>query len=454
VTHFRAIPCLLMLSKLYDEDQRTAVIRDVSTTVVAPLLFSYVCWILQKCQAAGISTLYFCSREGQILKRIADVILCKFKLPVTTVYLFVSRQSLHLAAIDRIDTPALKWLLNPYAPVTLQSILTRAGFANSDIQRLAEKYFTNIDPTVVLSKNLKRSAVNVLRGEPLSDMVLNGAAAQRQLALLYFRRIGLVEAPSFGLVDIGWLATLQQSLARILMHVDPEAPKKINGFYFGLRGRPNEAQIGRVHAFCGEGSLAQSWFRASAVNEAVIEAFTAADHGSVRRYACDESGDAVAELLQAENVEAIVWGLAIHQQSILKYVHEQLDEFTRQNQSPIDRVGSIAPRALGELKRFVTRPSQIEAEIYGQFPHPWDSTRHDRFIDLAPPLDRMDLISLLLTGKARFPIGWLHGSLRRSPSTPIVGWLLKTGHVVVKFLTLRVEAVIDTRRRHRDTRKS
>ena len=56
-----------------------------------PLFFGYVKWILDDCIDGGISDIYFLSRDGYILKKVADIIISHNELKIKTHYLYSSR---------------------------------------------------------------------------------------------------------------------------------------------------------------------------------------------------------------------------------------------------------------------------------------------------------------------------------------------------------------------------
>lgn len=59
----------------------------------ACFLLPYVCWILEQASKKEISDLYFISRDGYVLKRMADIIIQNMELAIKTHYLYGSRES-------------------------------------------------------------------------------------------------------------------------------------------------------------------------------------------------------------------------------------------------------------------------------------------------------------------------------------------------------------------------
>ena len=58
---------------------------------VAPILYTYIKWVLRQCEGLGIKHIYFVARDGYILKEIADKIIVDNKF--ITHYFYTSRQA-------------------------------------------------------------------------------------------------------------------------------------------------------------------------------------------------------------------------------------------------------------------------------------------------------------------------------------------------------------------------
>ena len=58
-----------------------------------PILYPYVCWVLENAERKNVSDLYFIARDGFILKHIAEVIIKNSNLHIQTHYLYGSREA-------------------------------------------------------------------------------------------------------------------------------------------------------------------------------------------------------------------------------------------------------------------------------------------------------------------------------------------------------------------------
>ena len=77
---------------------------DFVIDYVAPLFVSYIDWVVRDAIDKGFQTLYFVSRDGHHLKRIADAIIKKSNLNLKTKYIYASRRVWRVPSyIDSVD---------------------------------------------------------------------------------------------------------------------------------------------------------------------------------------------------------------------------------------------------------------------------------------------------------------------------------------------------------------
>ena len=99
--------------------QKQMDLYTLSRQKVAPVLYGYVCWVLKEAEKRGICTLYFLSRDGYILRKIAQQICEKKKMRIECRYLYCSRASLRMPAYHLIGEEAYRLLFQGGYHVTL-----------------------------------------------------------------------------------------------------------------------------------------------------------------------------------------------------------------------------------------------------------------------------------------------------------------------------------------------
>ncbi len=70
--------------------------ESVGASIGFEVLYPYVRWILDKCIESEVTDLFFVARDGYILKRIADTVIDAYEYPITTHYIYGSREAWHL----------------------------------------------------------------------------------------------------------------------------------------------------------------------------------------------------------------------------------------------------------------------------------------------------------------------------------------------------------------------
>ena len=104
------------------------------TDYVAPLFVSYVDWAVWDALRRGFTTLYFVSRDGHPLKRIADALIEEHGWPVKTKYIYTSRRVLRVPSyIDEIDDECWANYGGNFNDIrTKEKFLTAAGFESEE----------------------------------------------------------------------------------------------------------------------------------------------------------------------------------------------------------------------------------------------------------------------------------------------------------------------------------
>lgn len=126
--------------------------RAVGANISGPVFYPYVRWVLETAKAQGVETLYFLSRDGQLLCRIAEAVRGRDATFPDCRYLYGSRQA---------------WL-------------------------------------------------GALRNGELAEMVARSSQERHAVAHDYLVQEGLVGKRRIGVVDIGWKGSMQGMLENIL----------------------------------------------------------------------------------------------------------------------------------------------------------------------------------------------------------------------------------------------
>lgn len=197
--------------------------EDFGYAIAGPMFFGFAKWVAESALKDGVETLYFLSRDGDIVKRCYDAISVNYDNAPQAVYLKASRRALSVASIfsrqDLVD------LLDVNFTPTPISLLMQNRFGIKDISTdvYAEAGFYNSDECADIKVN-KENIVRLI--DLVCDEILRNAAEERDALLGYYAEQGLLQDKRHAVVDIGHNGTLQASISRLTNS------NALSGYYF------------------------------------------------------------------------------------------------------------------------------------------------------------------------------------------------------------------------------
>jgi hypothetical protein len=381
---------LARLACPYGDDHRRT-IWATGASVAGPILTGYVAWLLHDARSRGLNRVYFVSRDGQILLRIARRICQKLAVPLDCRYLYGSRQAWHLPAIESLGAFEYDWILAPTDFLSAAAVLGRVSLspleAEAELEEIGlgpEAWQRNLDAT-------ERHRLGAcLRSGQLKGKILSKAGEKRQDAIRYLHQEGLFDAVPYAVVDIGWNGRLQRSLGTIIALGGHD--RRLVGYYFGLRARVDPRPHDELNAYLWDGAESLPYGTVGFQTRTLMEIFAAADHGGVVGY--QDSGEPRPVLAAEKNRAAMEWGVAIQQEGIVGFV-DALDATALEGLASPEWRGPWA----GLLRQFFLHPAPAEARAYGRFPVAEDQNEVLQQ-SLARPFTVRDAFRALVRGTA------------------------------------------------------
>ena len=388
-------------------DPRAAAIRDVAAGVAAPMLASYVLWVLLDARARGLERLYFLARDGQVLGELAAGLAPRLGVPIECRYLYASRQT-WVRDLAPLPPEGQGWLWYGARPgaVTAGDILARLGGDPALGAALAELGF---DPGRPLDAGGMARLRAALASEAFAAERAPLRAAARARLVAYLRQEGVLDGEPFGVVDLGWRGSLHASLCGLLAE---EGLAPAHGYLLGIEagGSATWAHLRQGYLFDLDRE-AGGLFAPIADQRAYLEVFAAADHGTLLGYR-DEGGRMRPELARGFAARVRAWGLPTMRGALLAAAAalplEGVDA---------ERVAAMRAPIRALLAAFWTAPTPAEARAWGGFPLDLGEGRGSRAAPLAAPFGPRDLARLLgrrgsLKKDEHF---WVEGALAMSP---------------------------------------
>lgn len=218
------------------QKENTAPLGRVTAQVTAPVLYGYVWHVLEQAERMGLKRLYFLSRDGYVMWKIAQEIAGVCPVSLDLRYLYCSESSLRLPCTCRLDEEeGISLLLKPGGTRTLRHVGNRAQLTAEERAVLYEELSAKEeDERRLLSEEAYASLCAALRRSVTFRRMAAAHAREAYTAVRgYLEQEGLADGTPAGIVDAGWTSTVQRSLRRILDDLPP-----LTGFYFGLIESP------------------------------------------------------------------------------------------------------------------------------------------------------------------------------------------------------------------------
>lgn len=117
-------------------------LREVAAGVASPIVVGFTLWVLRRAESLGLNRLYFLSRDGQILVRIANCLAQKLNINIKVIYLYGSRQAWLLPSLTSIQIEKLNAIFNLENEVDYLSpriIFSRFSISPSEIKSSLKK---------------------------------------------------------------------------------------------------------------------------------------------------------------------------------------------------------------------------------------------------------------------------------------------------------------------------
>lgn len=271
----------------------------IGFTVAGPLILSFVQWLAKKAATDGIQRFYFLAREGQILKLVYDQWVSNTANAIASDYLVLSRRAITVPMISNLDD-IFQIARAQSSPNHLSEFLQeRYGL------KLSHEEYKDFVRRGLWQKNKLVSVEdeNIDHLKPvlqaLETRILANAQTEHPGLLAYLDKLSLGMISKSAIVDIGYSATIQGYLNRLMNHT-------IHGYYL--------MTVERAQKISSQyDAIAQGYF-AHHINPKVnappmfiksfsLEKLLSSDDAQIVCYRRTDSGDIVPEFRQLADEE-------------------------------------------------------------------------------------------------------------------------------------------------------
>lgn len=392
--------------------------QAVYDTVFAPVLISFVEWVLEEAQRRGIKRLYFLARDGYQMFQAAKALCEAGAVDIECRYLYGSRYAWRMPLFALEGDTCLDKLCRGGIDVTFEKVMRRGGLTDAEALTVAEELGRKERYREVLSYNeVMRLKQPLKESKYFLRYVYAHSKEAYKATLGYLKQEGLFDSTKYAIVDSGWTGSMQQTLQRLLQQCGVQ--REIEGFYFGMYEYPQGVNSEGYHTFYfgpKEGIVRKVYF-----SNCLYEAVFSAPHGMTVAYE-EKDGCYIPVLgnvysLNQKDMERMIARL---EQFLTVYV-----PLRKEGVAVDSRTGERRQLVYRLLRNFMGTPEKEEAEVYGTLLFSDDVTE-DYTQEVAVTLTPEEIKNQRFLNKACIMLGlkkgelhdsaWPEGSIARSGS--------------------------------------
>ncbi|MGV3710562.1 MAG: hypothetical protein ACO1Q7_17155 [Gemmatimonas sp.] len=329
-------------------------------SVAGPLLVGFSWWLQEKMREDGVKRAYFMLRDGDVLKRIYDVLMEGNPNAIPSALLESSRRAFMLPALGPSAPSLTSQLFVSENPRPVREFLERLRIKTDDLtSAFLQAGFTSPDQIVGSDQVDKLS--RLFANAKVMQRISARAAEERALLMDYLKQEGVAGNDRVALVDIGWNATIQKSLN----HAANTAGVKndVVGYYLGTFAPAQRDAISPMRGYVCDLGQPIERFRPIVEFRQLIEFICTSARGSLLHFARDGK-KVVPVVAEPDHNET--------QMQAIRELHEGAVDYAMlmREEGKIFGINALDPRsASAPLLRLMERPTDEEARIIGAIQH-------------------------------------------------------------------------------------
>lgn len=249
-----------------------------------PNFFTYIVWVLKKAVAQKLTTLYFVSGEGYLLKAIAELVISHYKLPISCQYLYCAKECLAMASYDLTNDGEEAEIFKSGCGISPWVLMERTFLPEQDRENIFNDicFNSNNQHIVLTNRGRKRFVKRLLRSRLFKRLVNERSASLFPNAQGYFLQEGLGNGKNAAVVSLGYDTSMQHTINLILQISGVEVENLPLWFYYGAYSDKNS--VADKYQCCYFKPYSPINLKAK-YNRYIIDNFTAAPHREIIGYA-------------------------------------------------------------------------------------------------------------------------------------------------------------------------
>lgn len=396
--------------------------EEIYLNIFAPLASVFVEWCINQAVSSGKKRLYFLARDSYPMYVMA-LRLCKIRnINVDIRILSVSRYALRLPEYHLLFEEAIDGIVIGGIDVTLRKIFRRAGLTDEEGDKVAASLGLHMEEEKILDYgNIMELKCKLRKSDIFLKYIYKHSCEAYPAAIGYMEQMGMLDNVPYGLVDSGWMGTLQKAITNLIRVKKPDFVTE--GYYFGLYGLPEGVNIKNYHCFyfSPHSGLRRKVYFSNCLFETVFSqacgmtlGYEIKGEGEVKDYIPKKSKKGNPNSRQlSRNLTVLMRYTDIYGRITLKMSEEEKDRICKKNAAVCDLL----------LKNFMGKPDRLSVEIYGNSLF-CDDMLDGSFLKVARDMTPYDIKNHRLMRKIAVMLGikrkefhdsaWIEGSIVRA----------------------------------------
>jgi predicted HAD superfamily hydrolase len=162
----------------------------------------------------GVSELFFCSKEGEFLKKIFVQYQkqCFGEQIIQSHYLLVSRKATFICSLDSIESEDFSRLFCNYSDISFKEFLLSLNFSEETAQNICKVHSLEYEKKIQNLKN-KRKFEGLIASHVFREQYETHRLEQKKNFQRYIQGFGApIEKNGIALVDVGWKGSIQNNI--------------------------------------------------------------------------------------------------------------------------------------------------------------------------------------------------------------------------------------------------
>lgn len=345
---------------------------ELGLSLAAPMLIPYVSWVLEQSVRLNINRLYFISRDGFVLKGIADKIISNLNLDIKTEYVYGSREAWRLPSLNEDNFDIINY------------VFTEKWYLKS-VEGLAERFAITLDELSQFLpskyKNYKKYLTfkdvsliqNLLENKDFMNLILSKNSERKKRLLAYIHQTFDFSDDNFALVDLQGSGVTQKNLASL---INTFYQKPIKCFYSRLTPSIPTINDKYVNIYIEFPNKDYTHF--------IRELFCRALHGQTVDYKIVDG--AAAPVIKGDAVSLKKWGYQDFIDGIFAFIETY---FNYRNQN--EKLPAKLDLFIEYYNYIIKTPDEEIARILGSIPFSYVGCEDDE-AECAPPFTLLDVL--------------------------------------------------------------